>query len=251
MPQIKPVDEGHPLIGHMVELRVRLMRTILCLLLIVAALLPFSEYLYTLVATPLLERLPLGSGMIATEVASPFLAPFKLTLFLAFFISMPYGLYQVWTFIVPGLYRNEKHIALPLLVTSIVLFYGGIAFAHFLVLPSLFSFFISIAPTGVSVMTDISRYLDFILKLYFAFSMAFEVPIVTLVFIWTGLVSADSLRNKRPYVIIAAFVIGALLTPPDIISQSLLAVPVWLLFEVGLLFARFLPVRKEGTEKKS
>ncbi len=244
-------ENEQTLIGHLIELRSRLMRSLLCLLLVAVALLPLAESIYTLVATPLIERLPAGTNMIATEVASPFLAPFKLTLFLALFISMPYLLYQAWAFISPGLYRHEQRVALPLLVASIVLFYAGVAFTYIMVLPLLFSFFIGIAPAGVTVMTDISRYLDFVLKLFFAFGMAFEIPVVTLTLIWSGITSVASLRRKRPWVIMGVFVIGALLTPPDIISQSMLAVPMWLLFEAGLLLARFLPVRlPEDQEEK-
>lgn len=242
-------ENEQTLIGHLIELRSRLMRSLLCLLLVTVALLPLAESIYTLVATPLIERLPAGTNMIATEVASPFLAPFKLTLFLALFISMPYLLYQAWAFISPGLYRHEQRVALPLLVASIVLFYAGVAFTYIMVLPLLFSFFIGIAPAGVTVMTDISRYLDFVLKLFFAFGLAFEIPVVTLTLIWSGIVSVASLRRKRPWVILGVFVIGALLTPPDIISQSMLAVPMWLLFEAGLLLARFLPVRLPEEEK--
>lgn len=244
-------ENEQTLIGHLIELRSRLMRSLLCLLLVAVALLPLAESIYTLVATPLIERLPAGTNMIATEVASPFLAPFKLTLFLALFISMPYLLYQAWAFISPGLYRHEQRVALPLLVASIVLFYAGVAFTYIMVLPLLFSFFIGIAPAGVTVMTDISRYLDFVLKLFFAFGLAFEIPVVTLTLIWSGITSVASLRRKRPWVIMGVFVIGALLTPPDIISQSMLAVPMWLLFEAGLLLARFLPVRlPEDQEEK-
>lgn len=243
-----PEDE-QTLVGHLIELRSRLLRAVLGLLLAVLLLLPFAKTLYSLVAEPLIERLPAGTGMIATEVASPFLAPFKLTLFLALFISMPYVLYQAWAFVAPGLYRHEQRVALPLLVAAIVLFYVGVAFAYFIVLPLLLAFFIGIAPVGVAVMTDISRYLDFILKLFFAFGLAFEIPVITLVFIWTGLTSIDDLRRKRPWIIIGAFLTGALLTPPDIISQTLLAGPMWLLFEVGLLLARFLPVRQPRDEE--
>lgn len=244
-------ESEQTLIDHLIELRSRLMRSLLCLLLVTVALLPLAESIYTVVATPLIERLPAGTNMIATEVASPFLAPFKLTLFLALFISMPYLLYQAWAFISPGLYRHEQRVALPLLVASIVLFYAGVAFTYIMVLPLLFSFFIGIAPAGVTVMTDISRYLDFVLKLFFAFGLAFEIPVVTLTLIWSGITSVASLRRKRPWVILGVFVIGALLTPPDIISQCMLAIPMWLLFETGLLLARFLPVRlPEDQEEK-
>lgn len=239
-----PAEAGdQSLFDHLIELRARLLRAVLCLLLVAAALLPFSEQLYTMIATPMIERLPIGSQMIATEVASPFLVPFKLTVMLALFISMPYVLYQAWAFVAPGLYQHEQRIAMPLLLASVVLFYAGAVFAYFAVLPLLFSFFIGIAPAGVAVMTDISRYLDFVLKLFFAFGLAFEIPVITLALIWTGITSVATLRRKRPYVIIGAFAVGALLTPPDIISQCLLAVPVWLLFEAGLLLARFMPVR--------
>jgi len=244
-----PQEDGdQSLLSHLIELRSRLLRAVLCLLIVAAVLLPFSEQLYTLFATPMIERLPEGSQMIATEVASPFLVPFKLTVMLALFISMPYILYQAWAFVAPGLYRHEQQIAMPLLGSSVFLFYAGAVFAYFAVLPLLFNFFIGIAPEGVAVMTDISRYLDFVLKLFFAFGLAFEIPVVTLVLIWTGMASVESLGRKRPYIIIGAFVVGALLTPPDIISQSLLAVPVWLLFEAGLILARFLPVRTPDQE---
>lgn len=240
----------HSLLSHLIELRSRLLRAVLCLLLVAAALLPFSEQLYTTIATPMIERLPVGSQMIATEVASPFLVPFKLTIMLALFISMPYMLYQAWAFIAPGLYRHEQQLAMPLLVASVVLFYAGAIFAYFAVLPLLFSFFIGIAPTGVAVMTDIGRYLDFVIKLFFAFGLAFEIPVVTLILIGASITSVETLRKKRPYVIIGAFAVGALLTPPDLVSQTLLAIPVWLLFEAGLFLARFLPSRRTEESEK-
>lgn len=229
------------LISHLIELRVRVMRSLLCLAIAAAALLPFAAELYSLVATPLIERLPAGSQMIATEVAAPFLAPFKLALFLALFASMPFLIYQAWAFVAPGLYQHERRIALPLLAAAIVLFYTGAAFAYFVVLPLLFNFFIGIAPAGITVMTDISRYLDFVLKMLFAFGLAFEVPVITLACLWAGVTSVAALRRKRPIIIIGAFLIGALLTPPDMISQVLLALPMWLLFEAGLVLARYLP----------
>lgn len=235
-------ENSQTLVSHLIELRDRLLRTLLVLLLAAACLLPFSDQLYTVFATPLLDRLPAGAGMIATQVAAPFLTPFKLTLFLALFATMPFVLYQAWAFVAPGLYRHEQRVALPLLIAAIVLFYSGAVFAYWLVLPLLFNFFIGIAPAGITVMTDINEYLNFVMKLLFAFGLAFEVPVITLAAIWTGLASVEALRRKRPYVIIAAFAIGALLTPPDVISQTLLAVPMWLLFEAGLLLARYLPV---------
>ena len=178
--------------------------------------------------------------MIATEVASPFLTPFKLTLVAAIFIAIPFVLYQVWSFIAPGMYRHEKRLAIPLLVSSIALFYAGAAFAYFVVFPLIFAFFTSVGPEGVTIMTDINSYLDFVLKLFFAFGLAFEIPIAAVLLIWSGITTADALARKRPYIIVGCFVLGMLLTPPDIISQSLLALPMWLLFELGVYFGRFI-----------
>jgi sec-independent protein translocase protein TatC len=213
------------------------LRSVLVVAVVFLALMPFSNRLFTMLSGPLMSHLPKDSGMIAIEVASPFLIPFKLTLFLAVFISIPWLLYQAWSFIAPGLYRHERRLVLPLLVSSTLLFYTGAAFAYFVVFPLVFAFFTSTAPTGVSVMTDISHYLDFVLTLFFAFGAAFEVPVVTVLLVWTGVVTRDGLREKRPYVIVAAFVIGMLLTPPDVISQTLLAVPMWILFELGVFFS--------------
>ena len=239
-------DREQPLIEHLIELRSRLLRCLMVLLAIFLVLSPFSGKLYSLIANPLISRLPANTGMIATEVASPFLVPFKLTLYLALFISMPYLLYQLWAFVAPALYKNEKRFAFPLLLSSITLFYAGIAFAFFLVFPLLFKFFTSVAPAGVTVMTDISQYLDFILKMFFAFGMAFEIPIATILMVSAGIVSVGALAQKRPYVIVGAFVIGMLLTPPDVLSQVLLAMPIWLLFELGLFFSRrFAPQEEE------
>ena len=176
--------------------------------------------------------------MIATEVAAPFLAPFKVTVMMAIFIGMPFVLYQAWAFVAPGLYRQERVLALPLVISTAFLFYLGVAFAYFLVFPLIFAFFTAVAPQGVIVMTDISRYLDFVLKLFFAFGMAFEVPVATILLVWTGVTTPESLAAKRPYVVVAAFIMGMLLTPPDVVSQILLAVPIWLLFELGLFFSR-------------
>ncbi len=226
-----------PFISHLIELRDRLLRIVLVVAGIFLVLMPFSNTLFSALSGPLTAHLPEGSSMIAIEVASPFLIPFKLTLVLAVFIAMPYLLYQIWAFIAPGLYRHERRLVMPLLASSTVLFYAGAAFAYFVVFPLVFAFFTSTAPDGVSVMTDISRYLDFVLTLFFAFGAAFEVPIVTVLLVWTGMATQDGLRSKRPYVIVAAFVAGMLLTPPDIISQTLLAVPVWLLFELGIVFS--------------
>ena len=186
--------------------------------------------------------------MIATEVASPFLTPFKLTLVLSIFVAMPYILHQLWSFIAPGLYSSEKKIAMPLLTSSILLFYAGIAFAFYIVFPLIFSFFTSAAPEGVTIMTDINRYLDFVLKLFFAFGLAFEIPIATLLLVWTGATTVDNLKKKRPYVIVGCFVFGMLLTPPDVISQILLAIPMWLLYEAGIVFSRFIQKKDSDDE---
>jgi len=205
----------------------------------------FANDLYSYISEPLRAYLPEGATMIATEVASPFLTPFKLTLVLAIFIAIPYILHQLWSFIAPGLYSSEKRLAIPLLTSSVLLFYGGIAFAFYVVFPLIFGFFTSAAPAGVTVMTDINRYLDFVLKLFFAFGLAFEIPIATLLIVWTGATTVENLRKKRPYVVVGCFIIGMLLTPPDIISQLLLALPMWILFEIGILFATLIRHRQE------
>jgi len=232
-------DPELPLIAHLIELRSRLLRCLLVLAGLFLATTPFANDIYSIVAGPLLAKLPAGSAMIATEVAAPFVVPFKLCLFVALFAAMPFVLYQTWAFIAPGLYDNERRFAVPLLLSSIALFYAGIAFAFFVVFPLLFGFFTATVPDGVAVMTDIGHYLDFVLKLFFAFGLVFEVPVATLLVIWTGLVSAATLARARPYMILGAFALGALLTPgPDVMSQILLAVPLWLLFEVGLFLGR-------------
>jgi len=230
-------DAEQPLIYHLIELRDRLLRVVLVVAVVFMALMPFSNTLFSMLSGPLMAHMPEGSNMIAIEVASPFLIPFKLTLFLALFIAIPFVLYQIWSFIAPGLYRHERRLVMPLLVSSTILFYTGAAFAYFVVFPLVFAFFTSTAPEGVAVMTDISRYLDFVLTLFFAFGAAFEVPIVTVLLVWTGMATQKGLREKRPYIIVAAFVIGMLLTPPDVVSQTLLAVPVWILFELGVVFS--------------
>lgn len=239
-------DSQQPLISHLVELRDRLLRGLLAVAIIAACLLPFANELYNFLAEPLLRHLPESSTMIATEVASPFLIPFKLTLSVAVLLAVPVLLYQLWAFIAPGLYDNERKLVFPLLFASTLLFFLGMIFAYFVVFPLIFGFFTQAAPDGVAIMTDISSYLDFVLKLLFAFGLAFQVPIITLLLIWTGVSTIASLAEKRPYIIVGAFAIGMLLTPPDIISQTLLALPVWLLFELGLLSARFLPHKEEA-----
>lgn len=229
------MSDPNSLIAHLVELRNRILKALASVLVVFLCLVYFAQDLYKLLAQPLLDTLPENATMIATDVASPFFAPFKLTLVLSFFVAIPYVLYQVWAFVAPGLYRNEKRLIAPLLFSSTLLFYAGMAFAYFVVFPIAFAFFTSVAPEGVTVSTDISSYLNFVLKLFFAFGVSFEIPIAIILLCWTGVTDADSLRQKRPYVIVGVFVLGMLLTPPDVISQTLLAVPMWLLFEVGVI----------------
>jgi sec-independent protein translocase protein TatC len=234
-------DSEQPFIDHLIELRNRLLKAALAILLVFLALTPLANDVYSWIAAPLLAHLPEGSRMVAIDVASPFLTPFKLTLVAAVFITVPFTLFQVWAFVAPGLYRHEKRLLFPLLVSSTLLFYAGVAFAYYVVFPLAFAFLTATAPAGVAVMTDIGKYLDFVLTLFFAFGIAFEVPILALLLVWSGLVSARSLAEKRPYVIVAAFIIGMVLTPPDVVSQTLLALPIWFLFEAGLLVARLFP----------
>ena len=240
--------EEATLISHLVELRSRLMKGFIAVLVVFVCLAPFAERVFAIVAEPLMAQLPENSSMIATQVASPFLTPFKTTLFVALFIAMPVVIYQLWAFVAPGLYRKEKRFAIPLVTSSILLFYLGIAFAYFVVFPLMFAFFNAVAPEGVSVMTDISAYLDFILVIFLAFGIAFEVPIATVMLVATGLTTPESLASKRPYVFLSAFVMGMLLTPPDVISQTLLAVPVYLLFEAGIIMSRVMLPNREQPE---
>lgn len=230
-------DQEQPIVSHLVELRSRLMRALLAIFILFLCLFYFANNLYEIVSAPLTALLPAGTSMIATDVTSPFFAPFKLTLVLSIFLAMPFILHQVWGFISPGLYKHEKRLAVPLLASSIVLFYSGIAFAYFVVFPLIFGFFTSVGPENVAVMTDISSYLNFVLKIFFAFGVVFEIPIATLLLVWSGITDVQSLRAKRAYVIVGCFVLGMLLTPPDVISQTLLAVPMWLLFELGIVLA--------------
>jgi len=231
-------QQEQTLMDHLIELRDRLLHMVLAILIVFLALFAFSEDIFSLAADPLLQLMPEGTSMIATGVTSPFLVPFKLVMLLSVLLTIPYILHQIWSFIAPGLYSHEKTMAAPLLISSVILFYCGIAFAYFVIFPILFSFFIGIAPDGVAVMTDIGQYLDFIIAIFLAFGIAFEVPVATFLIVAAGLTTPDKLASKRPYIIIGAFVIGMLLTPPDVISQSLLAVPIWLLFELGLLMSR-------------
>lgn len=244
------MSDANNLISHLIELRGRILRALFSVLVVFLCLAYFAQDLYQLLARPLLDALPENSSMIATDVASPFFAPFKLTLVLSFFIAIPYVLYQVWGFVAPGLYRNEKRLVAPLLLSSTLLFYAGMAFAYFVVFPLAFAFFTSVAPQGVTVATDISSYLDFVLKLFFAFGVSFEIPIAIILLCWTGVTDAKSLRAKRPYVVVGAFVVGMLLTPPDVISQTLLAVPMWILFEIGVVVGGLYAGQREETPEE-
>jgi sec-independent protein translocase protein TatC len=243
-------DQPQPLVAHLTELRDKLLRALLAILIVFIGLFPFANEIYAFVSKPLREILPEGASMIATEVASPFLTPFKLTLVAAIFLAIPYVLYQVWSFIAPGMYRHEKRFAIPLLVSSILLFYGGAAFAYYVVFPLIFAFFTSVGPEDITIMTDINSYLDFVLKLFFAFGLAFEIPIAAVLMIWAGITTPEELVKKRPYIVVGCFIFGMLLTPPDIISQSLLALPMWLLFEVGVFFGRFIHREDAATESE-
>jgi sec-independent protein translocase protein TatC len=237
------------LLEHLTELRDRLLRMVLSVLVLFLLLFPFSEEIFSTVARPLLALMPEGTSMIATSVTAPFLVPFKLVLLLAVLLAVPYLLHQIWAFVAPGLYSHEKRLAGPLLVSSVALFYCGIGFAYFVVFPLLFAFFIKVAPQGVAVMTDIGQFLDFVIAIFFAFGIAFEVPVATFLLVLAGATTPEQLAKKRPYIIVAAFVIGMLLTPPDVISQSLLAVPMWGLFEIGLLMSKlFIKPREVADE---
>ncbi|MEZ5501772.1 MAG: twin-arginine translocase subunit TatC [Halioglobus sp.] len=243
MSEPESTDQPLPLIAHLTELRDKLLRALLAVLVVFICLFPFANDIYAFVSEPLRAILPPGASMIATEVASPFFTPFKLTLVAALFLSMPYVLYQAWSFIAPGMYRHEKRLAIPLLASSVVLFYAGTAFAYFVVFPLIFAFFTSVAPKDITIMTDINSYLDFVLKLFFAFGLAFEIPIAAVLLIWAGITTPEALAGKRPYIIVGCFVVGMLLTPPDIFSQTLLAVPMWLLFEAGIYVGRLVQRR--------
>jgi sec-independent protein translocase protein TatC len=238
-----------PLIEHLLELRNRLLKMVLAVLICFAAIYPFANELYLWVSEPLRALLPVGQTMIATDVTAPFFAPLKLALVLAVFVAIPIILYQLWSFIAPGLYAHEKRLAFPLLFTSIILFYLGAAFAYFVVFPLVFGFFTAIGPEGIVELPDITSYLNFVLKMFFAFGVAFEIPIATILLILTGATTPKDLAEKRPYIVVGCFVVGMLLTPPDIISQTLLALPMWLLFEMGILFGRLAQREREQTEE--
>ncbi|WP_441257193.1 twin-arginine translocase subunit TatC [Vibrio sp. Vf1514] len=242
------VEQTQPLISHLLELRDRLLRSIAAVIVVFLGLIYFSNHIYEFVSRPLVDRLPEGATMIATDVASPFFTPLKLTLIVAVFVSVPFILYQVWAFVAPGLYKHERRLIFPLLVSSSLLFYCGVAFAYYVVFPLVFGFFTAISLGGVEFATDIASYLDFVLALFMAFGIAFEVPVAIILLCWTGATTPTELSQKRPYIIVGAFVVGMLLTPPDMISQTLLAIPMCLLFEIGLFFARFYTRRDEAQD---
>jgi sec-independent protein translocase protein TatC len=243
-------EQASTLVEHLIELRNRLLYSLIAIAIVFLGLLAFANDIYTFIAEPLLTFLPENASMIATEVATPFLTPFKLTFFVAFVIALPFVLYQIWAFLAPGLYDNEKSLILPLISSSVLLFYAGIAFAYFIVFPLVFGFFTSMAPDGVTVMTDIASYLNFVLKLFIAFGIVFEIPVAIILLIRSGMVDPESLESKRPYIIVGCFIIGMLLTPPDVISQLLLALPMWLLYECGVFIGKKMiaPKRIEGSQ---
>ena len=233
-------------ISHLVELRDRLLRCIIALGIVFACLFPFANKLYTLLAQPMLAKLPQGGQMIATEVTTPFFVPMKVAMMTAFLIALPYVLYQLWAFVAPGLYANEKRLALPLIATSTLLFFCGMAFAYFVVFPVVFGFITGYAPQGVAVMTDIDKYLGFVLTMFMAFGITFEVPVAVIILVTMNVVSVAKLREIRPYVVVGAFVIGAIFTPPDVVSQVMLALPLWILYEAGIVAAVLMAKKKAG-----
>ncbi len=239
------------LISHLLELRDRLLRAFLSVILVFVPLAFFANEVFTLVAQPLINQLPAGSSLIATSVISPFMTPFKLAFFVALFLAMPYVLYQIWAFVAPGLYRHEKRFAMPLLASSVVLFYAGVTFAYFVVFPVMFQFFANTTPAGVRMMTDITSYMDFVLTMFLCFGLAFEVPVVVVLLVLTRLVSVEKLAEVRGYVLIGIFVVAALLTPPDAISQTIMAVPMYLLYESGLLMARLMERMRRKSEAEA
>lgn len=243
-------DKEMPFLEHLVELRSRMLRSLIFVGVLFIPIYYFAEPLFIFVSAPLTQALPDGSSLIATQVTSPFLTPFKLAIYAAIFVGIPFLLHQLWGFVSPGLYRQEKRFAVPLLLSSIVLFYAGVAFSYFLVFPLVFTFLVAINPQGVDMMTDINQYLDFVLKMFLAFGLAFEIPVATFLLAWSGISSAEKIANKRPYVIIGCFIAGMLLTPPDVISQLLLALPTWLLFEFGVLMARLVE-KRDGAEEQN
>ena len=245
--EAEPLAEG-TLISHLLELRTRLLRSLVAAAIVFLPLAFFQNELFTLVARPLLDKLPEGTSLIATSVVAPFMAPLKLSIVAALFIAMPFVLYQIWAFVAPGLYRHERRFAMPLFLSSVVLFYVGVAFAYYVVFPLMFAFLTSTTPEGVQMMTDISSYLDFVLLLFFAFGVAFEVPVAVVLLAATGLVKVESLKKHRGYVLLGIFIVAAILTPPDAVSQCFMAIPMYVLYELGILFAQYL-VRQRAADK--
>ncbi|OOH89272.1 twin arginine-targeting protein translocase TatC [Pasteurellaceae bacterium 15-036681] len=245
------VEESQPLISHLVELRNRLLRAVICVLVVFCLIVYWANDIYAVLASPLTDRLPEGATMIATNVVTPFFTPIKLTAVVAVFISVPFILYQIWVFVAPALYKEEKRLVYPLLLSSTLLFYAGVAFAYYVVFPLIFGFLTQTAPEGVKMATDISSYLDFVLTIFLAFGVCFEVPIAIILLCWAGVTTAEDLRKKRPYIVVAAFVVGMLLTPPDIFSQTLLAVPMIILFELGLIVSKFYQPKDDEVEAEN
>jgi len=246
-----PETAQETFISHLIELRDRLLRAIVAVLVLTIALVPWAKEIYALLAQPLLSALPSGATMIATDVTGTFLVPLKVTLMAGFLIALPYVLYQAWAFVAPGLYQHEKRLAVPVILSSFFFFLVGMAFAYFVVFPVAFGFFVGYTPPGVQMMTDIDKYLSFVLTMFLAFGLTFETPVVVVVLVRMGVVGLDKLKAARGYVIVGAFVIGAIFTPPDVISQLLLAIPLWLLYEVGLFLARFVSVPKRDAEEET
>ncbi len=232
------VEDTQPLISHLIELRKRLLYCIIAVFVIFMALIYFANDIYHLVASPLISQMPAGASMIATDVASPFFTPIKLTIIVSIFVAVPVILYQVWAFVAPALYSHERKLVMPLLFSSTLLFYVGVAFAYFIAFPLAFGFFAKTVPQGVTIATDITNYLDFVMTLFMVFGVAFEVPVAIVLLCWTGITTPEDLKKKRPYILVGAFVVGMLLTPPDVFSQTLLAIPMYCLFEVGVFFSR-------------
>ncbi|KHS72527.1 MULTISPECIES: Sec-independent protein translocase subunit TatC [Pectobacterium] len=241
-------EDTQPLISHLIELRKRLLNSIICVLAVFVVLVFFANDIYQVVSAPLIKQLPAGASMIATDVASPFFTPIKLTMIVSVFVAAPLVLYQVWAFVAPALYKHERRLMMPLLVSSSLLFYAGMAFAYFVVFPLAFGFFAKTAPVGVLIATDINNYLDFVMALFMAFGVSFEVPVAIVLLCWSGVVTPEDLKRKRPYILVGAFVVGMLLTPPDVFSQTLLAIPMYLLFEIGVFFSRFYVGKGRRTE---
>ena len=246
-----PDDTQETFLSHLIELRSRLLRSIVAVVIVLVCLFPFAKQIYAVLAAPLLKALPAGSTMIATDVTGTFLVPLKLTLMVAFLVALPYVLYQMWAFVAPGLYQHEKRLALPVIISSVFFFAVGMLFAYYIVFPIAFGFFAGYAPAGVQMMTDIDKYLSFVLTMFIAFGITFEVPVVVVVLVRLGVVELKKLQSIRGYVIVGAFIVGAIFTPPDVLSQVMLAVPLWLLYELGLLVARFVSVsrREAGAEQ--